>query len=125
VDFFFFFFSFFFLSFFVLILLTLIARVRACEMRVVSCCYVPTWFGVSATTFLGLLASECSDSWSAGWFAAFIMAIVPAHIMRSVGGGYDNESVALTALTGTFYCWCRALRDDPKVRAWVVSFFVC
>lgn len=78
------------------------------------CCYVPTWFGVSATTFLGLLAAECANSWIAGWAAASIMAIVPAHIMRSVGGGYDNESVALTALTGTFYCWCRALRDDPK-----------
>lgn len=51
------------------------------------CCYVPTWFGVSATTFLGFLASECADSWAAGWFAAFIMSIVPAHIMRSVGGG--------------------------------------
>jgi dolichyl-diphosphooligosaccharide--protein glycosyltransferase len=51
------------------------------------CCYVPTWFGVSATCFLGLLAAECADSYSAGWAAAFIMSIVPAHIMRSVGGG--------------------------------------
>ena len=40
------------------------------------------------------------------------MSVVPAHIMRSVGGGYDNESVALTALCLTFYLWCRALRNE-------------
>jgi len=42
--------------------------------------------------------------------AAAIMAVVPAHLMRSVGGGYDNESVAMTAMTMTFYLWMRALR---------------
>jgi dolichyl-diphosphooligosaccharide---protein glycosyltransferase len=41
-----------------------------------------------------------------------IMAIVPAHIMRSVGGGFDNESVAMTAMTLTFYFWVRSLRTD-------------
>jgi dolichyl-diphosphooligosaccharide--protein glycosyltransferase len=80
------------------------------------CVYVPAWFGVSATTFLGLLAGECSGSWSAGAFAAFIMSIVPAHIMRSVGGGYDNESIAMTAMCMTFYCWCRSLRDCPNTK---------
>lgn len=47
------------------------------------------------------------------------MAIVPAHIMRSVGGGFDNESVAITAMCLTFYMWTRALRmpkDAAKVR---------
>ena len=46
--------------------------------------------------------------------AAAIMAVIPAHIMRSVGGGYDNESIALTAMCATFYCWVRSLRPDPK-----------
>jgi dolichyl-diphosphooligosaccharide---protein glycosyltransferase len=41
-----------------------------------------------------------------------IMAIVPAHLMRSVGGGFDNESVAMTAMTLTFYFWVRSLRTD-------------
>ena len=40
------------------------------------------------------------------------MAIVPAHLMRSVGGGYDNESVAITAMVTTFYFWVRSLRAD-------------
>lgn len=26
------------------------------------------------------------------------MAVIPAHIMRSIGGGYDNESIAMTAM---------------------------
>lgn len=39
-----------------------------------------------------------------------LMAIVPAHLMRSIGGGYDNESVAMFAMVLTFYCWMRSLR---------------
>jgi len=78
------------------------------------CCFVPAWFGISATVFLGLLTGECTQSYVSGAAAALIMAILPAHIMRSVGGGYDNESIALTAMCCTFFCWCRALRPDPK-----------
>ena len=44
-------------------------------------------------------------------FAMGFMAVVPAHLMRSVGGGYDNESVAVTAMTLTFYLWLRSLRN--------------
>ena len=43
-----------------------------------------------------------------------IMAIVPAHIMRSMGGGYDNESVAMTAMTLVFYLWMRSLRGGSE-----------
>jgi len=45
-----------------------------------------------------------------------IMAIVPAHLMRSIGGGYDNESVAITAMCLTFYLWLRSLREGDKTR---------
>ena len=74
------------------------------------CCFVPAWFGSSATLFLGLLAGECSMSSTATVVASGIMAVIPAHIMRSVGGGYDNESIALTAMCMTFYFWIRSLR---------------
>ena len=47
-------------------------------------------------------------------FTMAIMAIVPAHLMRSVGGGYDNESIAMTAMTLTFYFWVRSLRNDSS-----------
>jgi dolichyl-diphosphooligosaccharide---protein glycosyltransferase len=42
-------------------------------------------------------------------FTACLMSIVPAHLMRSVGGGYDNESVATTAMQLTFCMWSLTL----------------
>jgi dolichyl-diphosphooligosaccharide--protein glycosyltransferase len=42
------------------------------------CCYVPAWFGVLATAFLGLLAYECTGNPDVGALASLIMAIVPA-----------------------------------------------
>lgn len=44
----------------------------------------------------------------------FFMSMVPAHLMRSIGGGYDNESVAVTAMTLVFYAWTRSLRGVPE-----------
>merc|ERR1712166_225557 len=86
------------------------------------CCFVPAWFGVVATTFLGLLTHECSGSINSGIFAAGIMAIIPAHIMRSVGGGYDNESIAVSAMCITFYFWCRSLRHyDASKGSWMIG----
>lgn len=55
-----------------------------------------------------------SPSVECGLFALAMMAIVPAHLMRSVGGGYDNESVAVTAMCSTFYLWVRSLRDEKS-----------
>eukprot|EP00951_Prasinocladus_malaysianus_P001961 scaffold13965_cov48-Prasinocladus_malaysianus.AAC.2 len=78
------------------------------------CVFVPCWFGSLATILTGLLAAECSGSKNAGPTAALVMAIIPAHIMRSVGGGYDNESIAVTAMVGTFYFWVRSLRSDKS-----------
>lgn len=45
-------------------------------------------------------------------FSMGMMAIVPAHLMRSVGGGYDNESVAVSTMVTTFYFWVRSLRSN-------------
>ena len=74
------------------------------------CVFVPVWFGALASLLTGALAREVSGSWRAGAAAALIMAVIPAHLMRSVGGGYDNESVAMTAMTLTFFLWVRSLR---------------
>jgi dolichyl-diphosphooligosaccharide--protein glycosyltransferase len=52
-------------------------------------------------------------------FAACIMSIVPAHLLRSVGGGYDNESIAMTAMVLTFACWCKSLKATQHV--WVTA----
>lgn len=82
------------------------------------CVFIPCWFGVLATIFLSLLTYECSGSANAGVLSAFVMAIIPAHIMRSVGGGFDNESVAMSAMIATFYFWCRSLRTE---KSWPVG----
>ena len=76
------------------------------------CCFVPCWFGVSASLLTGLLAYECSGSRSGGAATVLAMAVMPAHLMRSIGGGYDNESIAVTAMVLTFYVWCRSLRTE-------------
>ncbi len=47
--------------------------------------------------------------------AGMVMSIVPAHLMRSMGGGFDNESVAMAAMTLTFYLWTRSLRGGKNV----------
>eukprot|EP00571_Detonula_confervacea_P013550 CAMPEP_0172310290 /NCGR_PEP_ID=MMETSP1058-20130122/11401_1 /TAXON_ID=83371 /ORGANISM="Detonula confervacea, Strain CCMP 353" /LENGTH=957 /DNA_ID=CAMNT_0013023083 /DNA_START=116 /DNA_END=2989 /DNA_ORIENTATION=+ len=66
--------------------------------------------GESRTRIFGLSspALECA------MFSMGFMAVVPAHLMRSVGGGYDNESVAVTAMTLTFFLWMRSLRNQDK-----------
>jgi dolichyl-diphosphooligosaccharide--protein glycosyltransferase len=53
-----------------------------------------------------------------GIFAMGMMGMCPAHLMRSIGGGFDNESVAITPMLLTFYFWVRSLRgnDDTSYR---------
>lgn len=82
------------------------------------CVFVPAVFGAFCTLFTYLLTKEVSRSPNAGVVAALIMAILPAHLMRSVAGGYDNESIALTAIVSTFYFWCRSLRTPTSWYLW-------
>ncbi len=76
------------------------------------CVFMPAWFGCIATLFLGLLTWECTNSLTAGVWSMAIMSIIPAHIMRSVGGGFDNESIAVSAMCMVFYFWTRSLRNN-------------
>lgn len=103
------------------------------------CVFIPAWFGSMATVTTGLLTREVSGSWRAGALAALVMAIIPAHLMRSIGGGYDNESIAMFAMVATFFLWCRSLRTSSSwwigvlaglaygymVAAWGGFIFVC
>jgi hypothetical protein len=81
-----------------------------------------TFFSLSSPS------TECAIS------AMGIMGMVPAHLTRSIGGGFDNESVAMSAMCLTFYFWVRSLRaNDNKsylygaaagVAYFYVSFFL-
>jgi hypothetical protein len=86
------------------------------------CVFIPAGFAVTATLFTALIAREAAvGKHKATAFAitAAIMAILPAHIMRSVAGGYDNESVAVTAIVATFFWWIRSLRTE---QSWPFAF---
>jgi dolichyl-diphosphooligosaccharide---protein glycosyltransferase len=78
------------------------------------CVFIPAGFGVTATLFTMGIAYEASRSANAALFTGLIMAIIPSHLMRSVAGGYDNESIAVTAITCTFYLWLRCLRGPSS-----------
>ncbi|CAE7565085.1 stt-3 [Symbiodinium microadriaticum] len=83
------------------------------------CVLTPAWFGGFATLFLVLLTIEASESRSAGVAAGMVMAIIPAHMMRSSAGEYDNEAVAVTCFCATFWLWCRSIRT-PRSWPWGV-----
>ena len=78
------------------------------------CVYQPAWFSILTCLFTFGITYEASRSTTAGLASAYIMAIVPAHIMRSVAGGYDNESIAIGAMCMTFYFWVRSLRNEKS-----------
>ena len=46
----------------------------------------------------------------AGLLAASFIATIPSYISRSVAGSYDNEAVAIFALTFTFYLYLKSIR---------------
>lgn len=78
------------------------------------CCMIPPWFGSVASMFCGLLTFEVSRSVNAGLMAVGIMAVIPAHLMRSVGGKFDNEAIAMAAICSTFWLWLRSVRTPSS-----------
>jgi len=83
------------------------------------CCMVPAWFGAVATFLTYLLTVELSESSSAGLVAAGIMAIIPAHMMRSAAGEFDNECVAVSTFCLVLFLWARCVRT-PQSWPWAV-----
>lgn len=83
------------------------------------CVFIPAWFSILACISVFGIAYEATKAPLAGAVAAAIMAVIPAHIMRSVAGGYDNESIAMAAMCSTFYFWMVSIRN--KNTWWVGS----
>jgi len=83
------------------------------------CVLIPAGFGAIASLFTGALGYEVTKSSNAAVAATALMAILPAHLMRSVAGGYDNESVAVTLIVATCYFWVRSLRSGSS---WPFAF---
>ena len=78
------------------------------DIRNICVFLAPVFAGfTSISTYL--LAKECTNRVETGLLAALFIAIVPSYISRSVAGSYDNEAVAIWALTNTFYLWIKAV----------------
>lgn len=75
--------------------------------------------GEESNLFLNL----SSPSTECGVAATGLMSMVPAHLTRSIGGGFDNECIAMSAMCLTFYLWIRSLRanDDYSHRYGVAT----
>jgi hypothetical protein len=84
------------------------------------CVLIPAGFGAIATFITFLIGWEVTDSPNTGVISAAIFAILPAHLMRSVAGGFDNECVAMTSMVLTFWLWLRAVRNAAS---WPLGFF--
>eukprot|EP00727_Mastigamoeba_balamuthi_P006049 m51a1_g2063 putative oligosaccharyl transferase-like protein (1135) ;mRNA; r:1428517-1433401 len=83
------------------------------------CVLIPAWFGCLASLFVGLMTYEATGGSVPSLAAsAAVMALIPAHILRSVAGGFDNESVAVPAMCLTFWLWLLSLRSR---RTWPVG----
>ena len=83
------------------------------------CVFIPAGFALLTCVATYLLTYEVTNgSYTSSTIACFIMSFIPAHLMRSVAGGYDNESVAVAAIVITFYLWVRSLRSSIYT-AWI------
>jgi len=78
------------------------------------CVMIPAWFGSLASLFGGLLTFEATRSVNAGICAVGVMAVIPANLMRSVAGAFDNEAMAVTFILSTFWAWCRCVRGPSS-----------
>jgi dolichyl-diphosphooligosaccharide--protein glycosyltransferase len=83
------------------------------------CVFIPAGFAVLTCYFTYRLAFEATRSANVALASAAIMSVLPAHLMRSVAGGFDNESMAVAAICATFFFWTRALRFDTS---WPYAF---
>jgi len=84
------------------------------------CCMMPPWFASVASVFTGLITYEATRSVNASVVAVGIMAVIPAHLMRSLGGEFDNECVAMSTICITFWLWMRSVRTP---NSWPVSIW--
>lgn len=63
----------------------------------------------------GLNTSSYNPAVECGIFAMGMMAMCPTNLMRSMGGGYENESVVMPFMLTTFYFWIRSLRGNDDL----------
>jgi len=85
-----------------------------------TCVFTAPLFAGNTAVVCYLFTKECWNS-TAGIWSAFFISMVPGYVSRSVAGSYDNEAVAIFALTLTFYLWVRSVRTGSLLSAGLCS----
>ncbi len=78
------------------------------DIRNICVFLAPVFAALTAITAY-LFMKEVTGRNDSGLLTAFLIAIVPGYISRSVAGSYDNEAVAIFALIATFYLYIKSL----------------
>ncbi|KAF0720808.1 Aste57867_3 [Aphanomyces stellatus] len=74
-----------------------------------TCVFVAPVFAATTAIATYLLTKQVTRRSSASLMAAALVGVVPSYISRSVGGSYDNEAVAISALLVVFSLWVKAV----------------
>lgn len=83
------------------------------------CVFIGPIFATFTAVSTFMFAKECTNRIDTGLFAALFISIVPSYMSRSVAGSYDNEAVAIWALTNTFYLWIKSVNSGSVI--WAVA----
>ena len=78
------------------------------DIRNICVFLAPVFSALTALTAYFFI-KEVTGRNDSGLLTAFLIAIVPGYISRSVAGSYDNEAVAITALIMTFYFYIKSV----------------
>ncbi|KAF4679714.1 oligosaccharyl transferase stt3 subunit, partial [Perkinsus olseni] len=79
------------------------------------CVFMAPVFSAFTAIAAFLLTKEVTGRPEAGLFSALFLGICPSYLSRSVAGSYDNEAVAIFALTNTFYVFVKAVNTGSML----------
>ncbi|MFX0133656.1 MAG: STT3 domain-containing protein, partial [Candidatus Hodarchaeota archaeon] len=85
-----------------------------------TCIIFPAVMG-TATTFLIFFLGEILGNRKTGILAAFLLALSPAYLQRTVAGFFDNETVGIFFIIWVLYFFIRALKNDSIISAFVAG----
>ncbi len=74
----------------------------------------PAILGTLSVLAIYFLGKEVQGK-RAGLFTAFLLAVTPAHIQRSIAGFFDNESIGILLLILTYVFFVRGLKSNSMV----------
>ncbi|MHA1382395.1 MAG: STT3 domain-containing protein [Candidatus Helarchaeota archaeon] len=91
------------------------------NISVWDCCIIfPAVMGTAATVMMFFLGDILGDR-KTGLLAAFLLALSPAYLQRTVAGFFDNETVGVFFIIFILYFFIRSLKHDSIISAFVAG----